>query len=209
MNKKIILVATGLIFAGLSGFSQSPVVLTVTQSSPLLANAGTDVRINSGESVTIGGNPSASMGYEGYIYLWSPAQGLNNPTLANPTASPTTTTTYSLTVTDAKNCTATDEVTVTVGAATVETTPSGLAVRCYPNPVADELLIEMTGITSDLTIRLISPLGKEMAIRTVLATSLPVSERIPMLDLPAGIYFLQVISVEKTFFQPILKTRQP
>jgi hypothetical protein len=50
----------------------------------------------------IGGSLTASGGSgSGYTYLWSPATGLNDATLANPTASPTSTTTYAVTVTDA------------------------------------------------------------------------------------------------------------
>lgn len=206
--KKSLLLITAIFFAGgPMGFCQDPVILTVTQSSPLLANAGTDSQINKGESATIGGNPSASQGYGEYAYLWSPADGLDDPTLANPSASPGETTTYLLTVTDARNCTSTDEMTLSVDASGVEDLPSGLKVRCYPNPVGDELIIEMKGIISDLTVRLASPLGKELMIRTFHPAGPLAIERIPMQDLPAGVYYLQVISAETTISQPILKTR--
>ncbi|MEM7036159.1 MAG: hypothetical protein AAF570_04195, partial [Bacteroidota bacterium] len=45
---------------------------------------------------------------------WSPATGLDDPNIANPVASPTTTTTYSVTYFDGFGCTATDQVTVNV-----------------------------------------------------------------------------------------------
>jgi gliding motility-associated-like protein len=47
-------------------------------------------------------------------YNWSPAQGLSNPNVANPTASPTQTTTYLVTMTDPLGCSNTDTVTVVV-----------------------------------------------------------------------------------------------
>lgn len=47
-------------------------------------------------------------------YAWSPAAGLSSTTVANPTANPTITTTYTVVVTDANGCTATDMITVTV-----------------------------------------------------------------------------------------------
>ncbi|MBK8443326.1 MAG: gliding motility-associated C-terminal domain-containing protein [Sphingobacteriales bacterium] len=72
------------------------------------ANAGVDQGICPGGSVTLSGSGGTS-------YAWSPATGLSNAGIANPVASPTATTTYTLTVTDANGCSDTDEVTVTVG----------------------------------------------------------------------------------------------
>ncbi len=81
---------------------------------PLVANAGPDKYICSGSSVIIGGTPAAGGGTEPYNYSWSPSTGLSNPNIANPIASPTTTTTYTLTVTDAASGVATDNMTVYV-----------------------------------------------------------------------------------------------
>ncbi len=80
------------------------------------ANAGDDKNICKGESVQIGGNPSASGGAGDFTYLWTPATGLDDPAVANPVASPESTTVYKLTVLDAggNGCFATDDVTVTV-----------------------------------------------------------------------------------------------
>jgi hypothetical protein len=81
----------------------------------LIADAGKNITTCPGGSVTIGGAPTASGGTGTYTYLWSPAAGLSNPTIANPTATPSQTTTYTLTVTDATTgCIATSTVIVTV-----------------------------------------------------------------------------------------------
>lgn len=49
------------------------------------------------------------------VYSWSPATGLNNPNIANPVASPTTTTTYTVTGTDIRGCfVSTDTVRISV-----------------------------------------------------------------------------------------------
>jgi hypothetical protein len=87
--------------------------LIVVQHSAPTANAGTD-QVNTGGGVTIGGNPTATGGTSPYTYVWSPATGLNSAAVANPFANPSNTTTYYLTVTDSKGCTATDNVLVTV-----------------------------------------------------------------------------------------------
>lgn len=79
---------------------------TVTIVEPV-ANAGEDVTIIQGRTAEL-------QATGGVTYLWEPAEELNDPALARPVASPQETTTYTVTVTTAEGCTATDEVTVTV-----------------------------------------------------------------------------------------------
>lgn len=80
----------------------------------LIANAGNNTSICAGQSVQIGGNPTASGGTPPYTYNWAPATGLSATNVSNPTASPNSTTTYSVTVTDNTGQTATSAVTITV-----------------------------------------------------------------------------------------------
>ena len=80
--------------------------VTVTIVEPV-ADAGEDVTIIQGQTTELRATG-------GVTYQWEPAAGLNNPALAQPIASPQETTTYTVTVTTAEGCTATDEVTVTV-----------------------------------------------------------------------------------------------
>ncbi len=81
----------------------------------LAAHAGSDQTINLGQSVQIGGSPTATGGSGSYTISWSPSDGLDDASAANPMASPASTTTYTVTVTDdATGCQATDEITVQV-----------------------------------------------------------------------------------------------
>jgi len=81
------------------------ITITVTESAS--ANAGIDQTICSETTAQL----TAS---EGSNYDWSPTTGLNNPTIKNPIATPATSTTYTVIVTDGNGCTATDEVTITI-----------------------------------------------------------------------------------------------
>lgn len=81
---------------------------TVTvQVSTVHANPGPDVHLCIGQSTQLNGSGGGS-------YLWQPPTGLSSTTVPNPTAAPTVTTTYSLTVTDALGCSHTDSLTVTI-----------------------------------------------------------------------------------------------
>ncbi len=118
--------ATGLSDPGISNPIASPVATTtyfvsVTDSKGCqntdsikitilpgdFANAGSDDSICPGESI----NLSASGGIS---YSWSPTDGLNDPNISNPIASPTITTTYTVAVTDNNGVQDTDDVTITV-----------------------------------------------------------------------------------------------
>lgn len=82
--------------------------------SQVMADAGPDKQI-----CIIGGVPptlngSATLGCLPYSYSWAPAASLSNSSIANPIASPTVNTTYTLTVTDCDGCTSTDVVNVTL-----------------------------------------------------------------------------------------------
>jgi gliding motility-associated-like protein len=89
-------------------------VLTVA-ANPVV-DAGQDEEICAGSDAQIGGSPTASGGTPPYSYMWAPSNGLSSVSTANPFASPASTTTYTVTVTDANGCTGSDVVTVTVNA---------------------------------------------------------------------------------------------
>ena len=82
------------------------------------ADAGQDVNICSGDSSQIGGSPTGDWSGAGsptITYLWSPNTNINDNTLANPTVSPATTTTYVVTVSTYINgnvCTESPEIQV-------------------------------------------------------------------------------------------------
>lgn len=81
--------------------------VAVGSAGSATANAGSDVTINMGQSTILNGSG-------GSIYSWTPPGSLDCATCQNPTASPTVTTTYILTVTDTAGCTDTDTITVFV-----------------------------------------------------------------------------------------------
>ncbi|MBU1488104.1 PKD domain-containing protein, partial [bacterium] len=82
------------------------------QGTVLIANAGADVDVCSGTCAILNG--SATGGSGGYTYAWTPVTGLADPGDSVTNACPTTTTEYTLTVTDGNGCTDSNQVVVIV-----------------------------------------------------------------------------------------------
>jgi len=94
------------------------VTITITQPTELIANAGDDVTGCGSYSDRLGDiiNGTANGGTPDYEYAWSPEEYLTGASGAHPVATidETGVYTFTVTVTDANGCTATDEVTITV-----------------------------------------------------------------------------------------------
>jgi len=85
--------------------------VTVTVNNAPIADAGADATIVIGTSVMLNGSAS---GNGPFTWLWTPAAGLSDPTIADPVANPAATTMYSLEVTDVNGCKDVDDVEVVV-----------------------------------------------------------------------------------------------
>lgn len=85
-----------------------PATLSITVNPLPTVDAGAPVTILSGSSTTLTGVASAG------TYAWTPATGLALPNALVTQATPSVTTDYILTVTNAQGCTASDNVLVTV-----------------------------------------------------------------------------------------------
>ncbi|RKR85117.1 gliding motility-associated-like protein [Mucilaginibacter gracilis] len=96
--------------------------VTVTSDAGCTATAQTTVAIGSRPVVSVSPAVTLCQGMSttltasgGVSYKWTPATGLSNANIASPVASPTQTTTYKVTVSDATSaCPAIDSITVTV-----------------------------------------------------------------------------------------------
>lgn len=78
-----------------------------------------EVTLNASESIACGSsvvlNPTISyFDINSLTYQWSPVEGLSNPNIKNPTASPKSTTTYTLTVSCPSNCQSVNSTTVNI-----------------------------------------------------------------------------------------------
>ncbi len=90
-----------------SAISANSNILTISLLTAPIANAGNDTSICVGSFAQMNGS-------SGTNYSWTPILGLSNPNIANPIATPTISTIYTLVVSNINNCRSSDSVLVSV-----------------------------------------------------------------------------------------------
>lgn len=175
--------------------------ISMNQPQTLEAFAGDTAIIEQGESVVLGGNPTAQYGNGNYIYLWSPSTWLDDNTVANPTAIPNETITYYLTVTDENDCTAYSEVLVSVEPSNIhQAFYSDLSV--LPNP--NNGIFELEGLViSELSIIKIFDLNGKIIYTDELKPSLNI-HTIDISNNSRGVYFLKIIQSNIVYNEKII-----
>ena len=104
-NDQVTVVMTSSLACAAPATATSNAITMAVTASPI-ANAGNDVSICAGSSTQLTGSGGAS-------YLWTPPTGLSNANIANPIATPSSSTWYVLTVSNG-SCTSFDTVRVIV-----------------------------------------------------------------------------------------------
>ncbi|HPH86371.1 MAG TPA: gliding motility-associated C-terminal domain-containing protein [Ferruginibacter sp.] len=98
----VITVTGGSCYTSTSATSNA-ITMQVDNSAQLVqVNAGADVKIFGAQPVQLNGSGDAG------TYLWTPPTGLSASNILNPVASPAVTTIYTLTITNANGCSASD-----------------------------------------------------------------------------------------------------
>lgn len=143
-----------------------------------------DVTIAAGETTGLTATGGAS-------YSWEPTTGLSDPAAASTEASPTVTTTYVVTVTDAEGCTGVDSVKVTVegqiGIAANELTAD---FELYPNPTNGFVNLTTHAITTPYRLTVLTTAGKEVFVADQLTP-----QTLLTIDLSAfekGMYYIRL-----------------
>lgn len=201
-----IVVLISLIFIGITEAGAQGIQVSFSQPPALSAFAGKDTLVCSGHSVTLGGEPTGSGGYNAYMYLWSPPDGLNDPTSANPVATPGSSKTYMLTVKDGQGCVAVSFVNVRIDPCMgVEENNLHNDIRVFPNPSHGSFTISgLSSLYSTPTrVQILNRLGQVVYSQDF--NSGPAGElRIETPILESGMYFLRIRLEDQTISQRLV-----
>ena len=179
--------------------------VVVTQLSAPNVWAGQDQTITS---------PSGSVqlqGSGGVSYQWSPATGLSCTNCPNPVASPTSTTTYTCTGTNAGGCSKSDNVTVFVSIVGINDPDQVKAgfLGIAPNPAVDQTRIQFQTVeTGPVSLDLLDASGRTVA-RLLAGERVAGTHAITWqrgAGFAAGVYFLRLQSGGQSFHQRLVLT---
>jgi len=206
MRKFIILlvIANGLCSAN---FGQGFIPMNFTQPAVLTASAGLDTLVCMGHSIILGGNPTASGGDNAYVYLWSPPEGLNDPTLSNPAATITESKSYMLSVTDAHDCQAVSFISVHVDACTgIDYNNLNQVLTVFPNPSNGVFSIQgISSLNGKLQrIEVINELGQIIFTKSFGSADLVSDFEIDTKIKEPGIYFLKISLTDRLVSQRLV-----
>jgi hypothetical protein len=179
---------------------KAQVGLTLTfsfsQDPELLADAGADTSVCDTVLTGIMLNGSGSGGDGSYTYLWAPPADLSSATIANPVATPSVTTTYTLMVMDGNNCTASDDMVLTVDSCLVGMSEiEGLAsVTLYPNPNkgAFKINASLEKAVESFKVTVVTVNGQEIFTSTKLNPSSVFTQDVNLVGISRGVYFVRM-----------------
>lgn len=169
-----------------------PLIITVTPSSNLLLDItypGTTTLIDSGETITLSG----ATGFDSY--LWS-----TGDTVPSLNVSPTDTTTYVLTATDAGGCSQKDSVEVQVQSVEIvnsilEPTKTEL-VDLFPNPNSGIFTVQLQSASGKaFSLRIFNLAGEQVLMKDVFFANSKLT--LNLNDLEKGVYLIQLNNADQ------------
>ncbi|MFH1320589.1 MAG: DUF1573 domain-containing protein [Bacteroidota bacterium] len=171
------------------GESQSDTVSLTINPKPLVTLNTYSVPIALGDSVTL-------IAYNASTYSWSPPAGLNTDTGSAVTASPDTTTTYTVTGTNDWGCSNDASVIVIVKGTWIDENTFVQNLSIYPNPTRDEFVVDFISSQSGVVeINLQNSLGQILIIKEIESDKgHHYIQSFDVKDLGTGIYNLQIVT---------------
>ncbi|MBS1636154.1 MAG: T9SS type A sorting domain-containing protein [Bacteroidetes bacterium] len=179
-----------------------------------IANAGTNKSICCpGGTVTLGASPTGTSSCSGMSYIWSPATGLSNVNAANPVASPSVTTVYTVCIVGYAApsctsicCTACKTVTVTVNSSCCRINPNAsgggkqnTGFHIYPNPASHDITLEVEQALPKGEFRMTDVTGKDVLIRDI-SNENPQTLKVDVSQLPRGVYLIKVRGADNELY---------
>jgi hypothetical protein len=207
MKTKYLVLSLFIALQGISKsvLSQTTFTVQALQPEAIVAHAGDDISLPAGSVLTLGGKPAATGGTGIYIYNWSPAMGLSSFDMANPTLTVGTSIIYTLTVTDAMGCMATDEIKITIGNVNNLFIPEKATLKVSPNPAVNIITVDLPMTGNPYLLKLFNTKGQLLVVKTIPPKSITNNREINVSSLAPGLYILYVISGENTWTQKIEK----
>ena len=171
--------------------SRTTVTATVNALPTVVANT-TDTAICSGDPVTLTGSGANT-------YLW------NNGVVDGTPFNPTVTNTYTVTGTDANNCSNQDQITVVVNTCTgINALNEQTQVTSFLNG-ANSLQLEMTNLNGNYNLVVLNALGQVLVSEKINVSSKQQREIINLNTIAKGLYYINLYNEHDNYTMKLVK----
>jgi len=189
-----------ILFFAMARGQEININVSLSQPKLLEVDAGPDVKDFTGEAVTLGEEVVVTGGTPDFLYRWEDTSG---NTWTDEVITVTGYGDYMLTVTDANNCSAADEIAV-IDAVSVTSLVSQDHV-IYPNPAGNEVKVPLRGLSGDLTLEIVSAAGVVVYRERFLhrGAAGPVIMETAML--PRGMYLVRITGKNRVITRSLIK----
>jgi len=192
--------AVTLLLLAISCMAQGQVTLnfTVGQYGLLSVTPGSDTTVKRGAVIRLGSATPVTGGSGSYQFAWTPASGLDSPTVARPLATIDNSITYTLTVTDSvTGCSYSTQFNIHL--------LDSVNLRIFPNPTAGLVYLTTDKGFGDpsITIEVIDVLGRQVSLTIVDGTG-PLNATIDMAGKGRGMYFIRILGASTHLTRKLL-----
>lgn len=148
-----------------------------------------DCRFDVPLGTAVGLRANIAGGLPPYTFAWSPNAGLNDSTLGNPSATPDSSLTYVVTITDQIGCTFQNSCTIYLTSSGLSLTKKPTPFSISPNPMRTTTLILLENLNfEDTYLEIIDLHGKIVFTQTFTSDKMEFSSE----NMSAGIYICQI-----------------
>jgi len=176
---------------------------SVSDTATLTINPAPLVTVNTYTTAITQGNSTTLTAYNASTYTWAPPVNLSSTTGATVVASPTVTTSYSVTGTNQYGCSNSVTILVIVNPAGVSELSAVQDVNLYPNPAIDHFTLEFNStLQTPIAIYLVNALGERIdVIQTEAMQGQGLMKHkydISTATLSEGVYNVQIVTEQGT-----------
>ncbi len=137
-------------------------------------------------------------------FTWSPSTGLNDSTINTPIASPTETTTYTVT-TVGGGCTSSASITINVQVCSGIEDLIVAPLQVYPNPNNGQFLLQFDLVEqADIQYTIYNTLGQQVQIASFPSFTGSFEQFIDLKGIATGLYYLEVVVGEERTLEKII-----
>lgn len=185
------------------GCSEVASITIETLPIPIPTVSAWNTKINQGESTQL-----IAVETSGASFSWSPAEGLSNTSSNAPVASPTETTTYTVTTTGLNGCTASASITIEIEEDSISTGVNNNEkplIRVYPNPATDWLAVQLPlKDRQTVQVNMYNTTGQIVQHQVYQNQVGLLSTQLQVNQLPKGLYYVELMVNDERLLEKVI-----